>query len=182
MAEESKSEDISARIAELTATNEFIGRSIDSFTDDELQSLLKESLVLIAGMFNVRHSGLSAANIKRNIQQRRDLVLELRRELPENPAPASNPNETSDLAGDPAGPSDAQDPNNVDPQTEGGANQVNFDGDTADASANKEKGNIQPPREPPERGEEETPHRGGLSTLPHPQGDLFRIRMLVQLF
>ena len=51
MTEESKSEDIAARIAELTATNEFVGRSIDSFTDDELQSLLKESLVQVINYF-----------------------------------------------------------------------------------------------------------------------------------
>jgi hypothetical protein len=166
MAEESKSEDIAARIAELTATNEFVGRSIDSFTDDELQSLLKESLALIAGMFNVRHSGLSAANIRRNIRQRRDLVLELRRELPENPAPASNPNETSDLAGDPAGPTDAQDPNNRDAPAEGETDPIDVDGDTANPPQANEGENLQPSQEDLNEGNGGTPNPGGGINTP----------------
>jgi hypothetical protein len=138
-----------------------LGRTIESYSNYELASFPKNTLSLIAEMYGVRHSGLSAANIRRNLQQRRDMVFELRRELPENP----NPNEISDLSGD-AGPHDASNPNNIDTQAGEETNPSALDGDITNEPTVEAQEHPQPPQADPTQGDGGTPNPGGVINTP----------------
>lgn len=89
MTDESKTDDIEARLATLRGRNELSNATLENLSDRELDSFNKQTLVFLAGLFNISYSGLSELKLRNKIKERRDEIHIVASELPEKPA--SNP-------------------------------------------------------------------------------------------
>ena len=58
MTDESKTDDIEAKLATLRGRNELSNAKLENLSDRELDSFNKQTLVFLAGLFNITYSGL----------------------------------------------------------------------------------------------------------------------------
>lgn len=107
MTEESKTEDYEARLATLRGRNELVNAKLENLSDRELDSFNKQTLVFLAGLFNISYSGLSELKLRNKIKERRDEIYMMASELPEKPATDPTPKEQSDRLPGSAGRSNA---------------------------------------------------------------------------
>jgi hypothetical protein len=93
MADESKTEDIEARLATLRGRNELVNARLENFSDKDLDSFNKQTLVFLAGLFNISYSGLSETKLRKKIKDKRDEIHFITSKPPEKPAADPVPDE-----------------------------------------------------------------------------------------
>ena len=107
MTDESKTDDIEAKLATLRGRNELSNAKLENLSDRELDSFNKQTLVFLAGLFNITYSGLSELKLRNKIKERRDEIHIVASELPEKPATDPVPNTQTDRSPGWAGRSNA---------------------------------------------------------------------------
>ena len=95
MANDTQSENVEDRLASMLGRNDLVFAELEHLSDRDLESYNKQSLVFLAGLFNVSYSGLSETKLRNKLKKRRDKIRMIAATVP-TLAPPETPNEDSD--------------------------------------------------------------------------------------